>query len=252
MKRRKNRLNILVKKIEGINKVIVNNKKYLEVRKYIDKKIKTEHGVYALYNKAGKLYYVGRASDIISRVRQHTKNRHSRQWSYFSIYFTKKKQDAHDVEAIILSVLPTVKGNKQNRSKLGEDKDLKKQIKKIKRYIDYERIKNIKRNPTFLNIGETKKEDKEKPKGRKNKERPNLKNYFKKLRPLKKEYRGRVYKAKLLKSGKIKYKGKSYDNPSAAAWAAIKRRSPSSRPNGWSFWSVKNYKNKWIKLSKLN
>ena len=250
MRKRKHRLNILVKKIEGINKIVVNNKKYLEVRKYIEKKIKTEHGVYALYNKEGKLYYVGRAVDIISRVKQHTKNRHSRQWFYFSIYFTKKKQDAHDVEAIILSVLPQVKGNKQNRSKLGEDKELKKQIKKIKKEVDQERIKKIRRSSTFLKIGPDKKKKQKRKRRKKN--RLNLKDRFERVRPLEGKYKDKIYKARLLKSGKIKYKGKPYDNPSAAAWAAIKRRSPSSRPNGWSFWSVKNYKNKWIKLSKLN
>ena len=83
------------------------------------------------------------------------------------------------------------------------------------------------------------------------KKRPSLKDYFERVRPLKGKYKGKTYKAKLFKSGKIKYKGKSYDTPSATARVALKRRAP-RRPNGWHFWSVKDHKNQWIKLSKLN
>ena len=136
------RKRILSKKIEKINRFIFE-KKYREIKSLIREKIKNNHGVYALYNKKEQLYYIGRANDILARVNQHCRNRHSKKWSYFSIYYTKKPQDALEVEAIILSMLPTIKGNKQNSSKLGEDKKLKNCMKKLKNNID-------KNNPTFF------------------------------------------------------------------------------------------------------
>ena len=136
------RKRILNKKIEKINRFIFE-KKYRKIKYLIRQEIKNKHGVYALYNKKEQLYYIGRANDILARVNQHCRNHHSKKWSYFSIYFTKKQQDALEVEAIILSMLPTIKGNKQNRSKLGEDKKLKNRMRKLKSDID-------KNNPTFF------------------------------------------------------------------------------------------------------
>jgi excinuclease UvrABC nuclease subunit len=43
------------------------------------------HGVYALY-KGDKLYYVGLAKNLKSRVQQHLKDQHKREWDMFSLY----------------------------------------------------------------------------------------------------------------------------------------------------------------------
>ena len=44
-------------------------------------------GVYALY-KGEKLYYVGLARNLMSRVNQHLKDRHKSKWDTFSVYLT--------------------------------------------------------------------------------------------------------------------------------------------------------------------
>lgn len=129
------RKRILSKKIETMNRFIFE-KKYKKMKDLIKQKIKNKHGVYALYDKKGQLYYVGRGNNILTRVNQHCRNHHAKKWSYFSIYFTKKPQDSIEIEAIILSMLPDIKGNKQNRSRLGEDKKLKNLIKKLRNDID--------------------------------------------------------------------------------------------------------------------
>ena len=42
-------------------------------------------GVYALYRR-GKLYYVGLASNLPTRLGHHLKDRHSQSWDRFSVY----------------------------------------------------------------------------------------------------------------------------------------------------------------------
>ena len=62
---------ILVKRIEGINRFVFE-KKYKAIRELIRQKTKNDYGVYALYNKNKKLYYVGQTKkDIIKRVKCH-------------------------------------------------------------------------------------------------------------------------------------------------------------------------------------
>ena len=79
------------------------------------------------------------------------------------------------------------------------------------------------------------------------KARPSLEGYFSKRRPLTRTYKGKDYTATLLKNGKIKFKNKTYDSPTAAAKAVVKR----TTVNGWSFWYVKDDDGDWVKLSTL-
>ena len=237
MKKSRNRPSILTKKIVGIPNTLFENR----YRGVVKKEFKNKHGIYALYNSRQggkiKLYYVGLAHhlSLIKRIQQHLKDKHSRKWNSFSIFFTKKKQYVRDIESIILSIVPKTEGNKQ-KPRLGQDIKLKKRIKNA--------MKEIDKQKRVFHDGKVSKKKKKRMK--KNK-RPNLKNYFENARTLKREHRGKIHKAKLLKSGNIKYEGEIYKTPSAAARAVVKE----SKPNGWNFWSVKNNKGKWIKLSKL-
>ena len=44
-------------------------------------------GIYALYRR-GKLYYVGLATNLRNRLKQHLKDRHGGSWDQFSVYLT--------------------------------------------------------------------------------------------------------------------------------------------------------------------
>ena len=48
---------------------------------------KNRHGIYALYRK-DRLYYVGLASNLRSRLKQHLKDAHRDKWDTFSLYIT--------------------------------------------------------------------------------------------------------------------------------------------------------------------
>lgn len=61
---------------------------------------------------------------------------------------------------------------------------------------------------------------------------------------LRASYRGKPIAATLRTDGKIVYAGKTYDSPSAAATAAVKK----GRRDGWQFWKVQNARGKWVAL----
>ena len=67
-----------------------------------------------------------------------------------------------------------------------------------------------------------------------------------------KRYKGKTYKATLLKSGKIKYEDKVYQSPTSSAQAVVQKQSPNSAVNGWHFWFIKDSENNWVKLSDLD
>jgi len=76
----------------------------------INDTMKGESGIYALYDNQ-KLYYVGLAKNLKSRVKKHRKDRHAKKWNKFSIYIIKKTKFLKDVETILLRVIDP-KGNK--------------------------------------------------------------------------------------------------------------------------------------------
>jgi hypothetical protein len=60
-----------------------------EYRDIVRTMIRGKSGVYALY-KQDKLYYVGLASNLMTRVNGHLKDRHHGAWDRFSVYLTNK------------------------------------------------------------------------------------------------------------------------------------------------------------------
>ena len=60
-------------------------------------------GIYALFRK-GRLYYVGLATALRSRLKAHIKNRHGNSWDSFSIYLTIKDQHMREIEALLLRI----------------------------------------------------------------------------------------------------------------------------------------------------
>ena len=78
------------------------------VRQYV----RQRRGVYALYRR-DKLYYVGLASSLSSRLEQHLKNRHKQSWDRFSVYLTIGDSHLKELESLILRIVKPI-GNKQS------------------------------------------------------------------------------------------------------------------------------------------
>ena len=235
---------LLVKKIEGIDKFVFQTQ-YKQIRELIRQKAKNMHGVYALYDKKRRLYYVGQTKkDVIKRVKQHLNNKHRGKWQYFSIFLTKKEQQAREVESIILSVLPELKGNKQNRSKIGEDKKLTKAIERLKKEIDKRPILAAigpKRRP----LKKLSKKQNAKKQSKAGNKKFSLKDLFSEDKLLHGEHKQNNYSALLLTSGKVLYNGKEYSLSGAG------KEITGLETNGWTFWQIQDHKNRWITLSAL-
>ena len=193
----------------------------------------TSHGVYALYDE-DKLYYVGKASDLKRRIKQHLKDRHVAQWTHFSLFLTSKSAHIVDIESVLIAIA-NPKGNRV-KPKGSADAKLRRELEVlVKKRQDEERSR----------LFGTKRSNKRKKLKTKTNQ-STLKNRFSKARPLSTKFKGKEYKASLLISGKIKYVGKLYDSPSGAAVAAL-----GGSKNGWDYWYVKNEDGNWVKLSTL-
>jgi len=94
-------------------------------QKIIKKYVKGRHGIYALYRK-NKLYYVGLATNLRSRLGHHLKDRHAGAWDSFSAYLTPNNQHLREIEALLTRVIDR-KGNKQ-RGKFGKAEDLRRRV----------------------------------------------------------------------------------------------------------------------------
>jgi hypothetical protein len=77
------------------------------IRSYVGRR----QGIYALY-KRDKLYYVGLASNLRSRLRQHLRDRHAGKWDRFSVYLTLDSSQLRELESMALRIVMP-KGNRQ-------------------------------------------------------------------------------------------------------------------------------------------
>src|SRR6266568_6151124 len=89
--------------------------------------LKGRHGIYALYKRT-RLYYVGLASNLRSRLRQHLKDRHAGLWDRFSLYITSTNDHLRELEALALRIAAP-KGNK-SRTKFARSQNLKKYFRR--------------------------------------------------------------------------------------------------------------------------
>ena len=192
--------------------------------------IKQGQGVYALYRR-DKLYYVGLASDLRSRIKWHLKDKHKGKWDRFSLYIMKKEEQIREVESLLVRIAGP-KGNRV-RGRLGRSRNL---VRELQRAVKQQQEKE--RSKIF---GEKGKAKQKKPTRRLKKakgervERP-LKGLLGDWQRIYASYKGKEYKAKILPNGRIELNGQMYDTPSGAGKAVI----DAGAVNGWDFWKYKN------------
>jgi hypothetical protein len=191
-------------------------------------------GIYALYRKE-KLYYVGLATALRGRLRAHIKNRHSNSWDRFSIYLTIKDQHLREIEALLLRIA-NPPGARQ-RGKLAQSKDMRRQIKsEIKKNQQSEVSTLLGRkllNPASK-VARTSEADTE------------LLKLFPQGAKIRGTNNGKVFRARILASGKVRYGRTSYASLSHAAYSAVGRSI-----NGWWFWQIERGRGNWVRLSKI-
>lgn len=201
-----------------------------------------EHGVYALY-KGQRLYYIGLATNLRSRIKQHLRDKHAGKWDKFSLYLVRKVDHIRELESIVMRIANPA-GN-DARGKLATSDNLR---KPLDRAIAEEQLRQRKGilNPS-KKIAQRKAAT---PRRRKALERksvsPSLAKYTSKSFRIRAIYKNRTYRAVVNKSGSIRYNSILYNSPTMAGKAVVGRL-----VNGWTFWSFKNKKGEWVKLDEL-
>jgi hypothetical protein len=194
-------------------------------QKIIKQYVRRRNGVYALYRKR-KLYYVGLAKNLRSRLKSHLHDRHGTSWDRFSVYLTIGEQHLRELESLILRIVQP-EGNKQ-KGKFPKSEDIRRRFARdVKERLNYE---------VALLFGD--KPTKSVFQGREAKlRRMKLRAWFK----------GKKLRAQLLKGGRVRFGGKVYESLSTAAAKACKRRTC----NGWTFWKYLRAPGDWATVDHL-
>lgn len=66
--------------------------------------IRGQSGIYALYS-GNRLHYVGLASNLMRRVKQHLRDRHRGKWDRFSVYMTRRADHIKELESLLIRIV---------------------------------------------------------------------------------------------------------------------------------------------------
>jgi len=201
----------------------------------IRRHVRRRQGVYALYRR-NKLYYIGLASNLRSRLAHHLRNHHQDSWDRFSVYLTIGDSHLKELESLILRVVKP-KGNKQ-KGKFLKSEDIRRRFARDIRSQQHNELLSLLGKEKVLDVEEGKLAT-----GR----QPVLANYIDGPMNLQARYKGKIIKAHVRRNGSIRFKGKVYLSPSFAGAAACKRRSC----NGWRFWKYERAPGDWVPLNEL-
>jgi hypothetical protein len=198
--------------------------------------VRNREGVYALYRR-DKLYYVGLARNLRMRLAHHLRDRHGDSWDRFSVYLTIGDSHLRELESLILRIVKP-KGNKQT-GKFAKSEDLKRRFGRDMR----ERY----RKEIGIMLGSPVKTSKAKPKVSLNGKPPVMAKYLKgRGIRLRRVYKGKLYKARVRRDGRVLFNRVIYSSPTMAGKAICNHA-----VNGWQFWECERGPGDWVKLEKL-
>lgn len=88
------------------------------------------HGLYGLYDKKGRIYYVGRASDLPIRLKNHLTDKHAEEWESMTWFFLSDSANIKELEKLVIAIAQP-KGNTQNKKRPNIGKDLKPDLERF-------------------------------------------------------------------------------------------------------------------------
>src|SRR5690348_7694701 len=118
----KRKTGIVVRHLEHVSRKLL--KQYQEVVRGL---VRRRHGIYALYD-GDRLYYVGLAADLRSRLKSHLRDRHTEEWDAFSLYLTEDAGHLRELEALLIRIAAP-SGNR-SRTKFGNAADLRRDFRR--------------------------------------------------------------------------------------------------------------------------
>jgi len=198
--------------------------------------IRGHAGVYALY-KGERLYYVGLAINLMSRVKHHLKDRHKKRWDKFSVYLTSQGAHIKPLESLMLRIaLPT--GNRV-KGRMPGAVDMARALSRSMVEADATRRATL--------LGGVFQRNRVRRKTARAAGSLVLAGLVDRRVALRAQFKGAAYRASLLKNGHVSYLRKHYVSPTAAAKRIVGRS-----VNGWRFWKYRHpQKRIWVELREL-
>jgi Protein of unknown function (DUF2924)/GIY-YIG catalytic domain len=227
---RKKRTNLVCQHMENVSARVLEQ--YQDI---IRENFRGRHGIYALYRR-DKLYYVGLASNLRNRLRQHLADKHKGLWDRFSVYLTIEDHHMKELESMVLRIVKP-KGNSQI-GRFPKSQDLKRQLQK--------EVRRRQREEWGALFGRPSGALRDVTNGTESASETVLGRYLHAPLKLRREYKGEMYKANVRQNGWIWYGGYLYSSPSLPASEICGRR-----VNGWYFWRFEKAPNYWVPLKNL-
>jgi len=201
--------------------------------------VRGRQGIYALYRR-DKLYYIGLASNLNARLKQHLRDHHGGSWDRFSVYLTIGDRHLKELESLLLRVVRPA-GNKMT-GKFVKAENLRTRFARDVRQQQKEELERLIGKSRYARraarrTSATKTQD----------DAPVLAAFATRRFQLRAEYKGQTLKAWVRKDGWIYYEGMLYRSPSGAARAAANGTSRS----GWSFWKYQRAPGDWAPLKEI-
>jgi hypothetical protein len=226
------RSQLVCQQLENISREALAKYQHI-VRQYI----RGRNGVYALY-KRDKLYYVGLATNLRSRLKQHLRDRHGESWDRFSVYLTIDDSHLKEMESLLLRIFHPA-GNKQS-GKFARCENLVKRFARDIKVLQREEITGLLGLKRKAIAGPDAADH-----------RPVLARYVSRIRRnrLRGSYKNKLYRARVLANGSISVRGsrgRRFNSPSLAAIHIVKRNI-----NGWWFWQYERSPGEWVRLTHL-
>lgn len=209
---------------------------YAEILREI---VGSRHGVYALY-KRRKLYYVGLASSLRSRLTTHLRDRHRGLWDHFSVYLTIDAGHLRELESLVVRIAQP-QGNRQ-KGRLRRSVNLLKELKR--------RFKERQTRDWLALIGRESTQRQPTPSRRrlapKNGRVPPLAAVTKRGFTIRATHKGIRHSARVRRDGTIRIDGKVVQSPTTAAKLVT-----GTTVNGWKFWRYERRPGTWSRLEEL-
>jgi hypothetical protein len=206
-----------------------------EYREIVRDTIRGRCGVYALYRQ-DRLYYVGLASNLMSRVNTHLKDRHRGVWDRFSVYLTSSDAHIKPLESLLLRIAKP-SGNRVSGG-FGRPVNMYRKLHRAMSEADADRRARI--------LGGHVARRRRRSKARGARGSLVLAGLVDRRIQLRARSKGRVFRATLRKDGYVSFRGRKYASPSAAAARAVGHAA-----NGWVFWYYRTAPRKWVPLGHL-
>lgn len=204
---------------------------------------KGSHGIYALYRR-DRLYYIGLATNLRQRLKQHLRNQHAQTWDRFSLYLTIGDDHLHEIESLFLRISKP-RGNTVTPGLVRSENllpSLRLQIKGRQRA----ELEDIAPRPQRKAAKKKAKVQTTRRKAKQKGRWPVLSDYVKQRFQMRFRYKGKFHRATVRRDGTIYCAGKVYNSPSLAAKAVTGRPA-----NGWRTWYYERSPGEWVLLDEL-